>query len=130
MFNQIISTVRSTLFSRFFNWVFCAVKRRAPLIFAVLIWPATNGLAAEPSQPPPSTPQDTASVSDIGPASGSNTSSSNSSTADESPMMLYLVPWNANPESHKNGKKITLYQPWGVHFDPLTPAQAAQLNAP
>ncbi|HMU67295.1 MAG TPA: hypothetical protein PKE57_09120 [Cellvibrionaceae bacterium] len=51
------------------------------------------------------------------------------STGDESPMMLYLVPWNANPESGKNGKKFTLYQPWGSHFDPLTPVQIQQLNA-
>lgn len=49
-------------------------------------------------------------------------------SGDESPMMLYLVPWNANPESGKNGKKFTLYQPWGSHFDPLTPVQTQQLN--
>jgi hypothetical protein len=51
-------------------------------------------------------------------------------SADESPMMLYLVPWNANPETNKNAKKITLFQPWGAHFDPLTPAQTAELSAP
>jgi hypothetical protein len=50
-----------------------------------------------------------------------------SATGDESPMMLYLVPWNANPENNKNAKKFTLYQPWGEHFDPLTPQQAADL---
>lgn len=50
-------------------------------------------------------------------------------SGDESPMMLYLVPWNANPESGKKGKKFTLYQPWGSHFDPLTPVQTQQLNA-
>lgn len=53
----------------------------------------------------------------------------NTGPADESPMMLYLVPWNANPESGKSGKKFTLYQPWGSHFDPLTPVQIQQLNA-
>lgn len=53
----------------------------------------------------------------------------NTAIADESPMMLYLVPWNANPDSGKNGKKFSLYQPWGTHFDPLTPEQTIQLNA-
>ncbi|MFO1367399.1 MAG: hypothetical protein U1F46_00270 [Marinagarivorans sp.] len=53
----------------------------------------------------------------------------NAGPADESPMMLYLVPWNANPEKGKSGKKFTLYQPWGSHFDPLTPVQIQQLNA-
>ncbi len=53
-----------------------------------------------------------------------------SNATDESPMMLYLVPWNANPESGKNGKKFTLHQPWGSHFDPLTPVQTQQLNTP
>ncbi|HEY6530258.1 MAG TPA: hypothetical protein VIZ65_16345 [Cellvibrionaceae bacterium] len=58
-----------------------------------------------------------------------NNTTNNTAIADESPMMLYLVPWNANPESGKNGKKFSLYQPWGTHFDPLTPEQTIQLNA-
>jgi hypothetical protein len=57
-----------------------------------------------------------------------STTTNNTAIADESPMMLYLVPWNANPESGKNGKKFSLYQPWGTHFDPLTPEQTIQLN--
>jgi hypothetical protein len=45
-------------------------------------------------------------------------------------MMLYLVPWNTHSDTTKNSKTITLYKPWGVHFDPLTPAQTADLAAP
>ncbi|MEY4588647.1 MAG: hypothetical protein RL497_723 [Pseudomonadota bacterium] len=52
------------------------------------------------------------------------------SAADDSPMMLYLVPWNTHSDTTKNSKTITLYKPWGVHFDPLTPAQTADLAAP
>jgi hypothetical protein len=60
---------------------------------------------------------------------GENDALGKPNTDDESPMMLYLVPWNANPAANnKSGKKFTLYQPWGSHFDPLTPTQTAQLN--
>lgn len=76
------------------------------------------GYAAEPGLPGNAGTPDAAAVeAPAAPQSG-----------DESPMMLYLVPWNANPESGKKGKKFTLYQPWGSHFDPLTPVQTQQLN--
>jgi hypothetical protein len=48
----------------------------------------------------------------------------------ESPLMLYLVPWNANPETNKNAKKLSLYKPWGNHFDPMTPQQQHELLSP
>jgi hypothetical protein len=49
--------------------------------------------------------------------------------ADESPMMMYVVPWNTLADKAKNTKAVTLYKPWGEHFDPLTPAQTANLAA-
>jgi hypothetical protein len=88
-------------------------------VFALLFCASAQSLGAEPSAPQ--------ALPDTNP-DAQLTSPSN--TADEAPMMLYVVPWNANPESNKNGKKITLYKPWGVYFDPLTPAQTAQLNTP
>ncbi len=47
--------------------------------------------------------------------------------AAQSPLMLYVVPWNANPDS-KDAKKITLYKPWGEHFDPVTAGQWQALS--
>ena len=35
----------------------------------------------------------------------------NAGPADESPMMLYLVPWNANPENGKSGKNLPYTNP-------------------
>ena len=85
---------------------------RPTFIAAFFLCPWLSAAAAQQEVPTPETP-----------------ASTKQTPADESPMMLYLVPWNANPETNKNAKKFTLYQPWGQHFDPLTPEQTSELSS-
>lgn len=103
-------------------------KLVAGCLLAALALLSINVAAAEQTPLPSSEPKE-AALTPTADGTTQNTAPTGNS-ADESPMLLYLVPWNANPATNKNGAKFTLYQPWGSHFDPLTPAQTAQLNTP
>lgn len=97
-------------------------------LFIALVSTGINAAAGEQT-PPRSEPKE-AALNTASAADSTQSVAPSGNSADESPMLLYLVPWNANPATNKNGAKFTLYQPWGSHFDPLTPAQTAQLNTP